>query len=129
MRTRGFTLIELMIVVAILAILATIAIPAYQGYVARSVAVSGLAEIAPGKAGFEAKINDGITSFTLGDIGLAATTDRCDISLNVATGTITCLLKGNPLLGGTTLILTRASGGDWSCSSTVPAPYKPSGCS
>ena len=49
---KGFTLIELMIVVAIIAILAAIAFPAYQDYNIRAQSAAGLAEIAPGKSAF-----------------------------------------------------------------------------
>ncbi|HEY0490257.1 MAG TPA: prepilin-type N-terminal cleavage/methylation domain-containing protein, partial [Telluria sp.] len=47
----GFTLIELMIVIAIIGVLAAIAIPAYQDYLAKAKATAAYADIAAGKTG------------------------------------------------------------------------------
>lgn len=128
----GFTLIELMIVVAIIAILAAIAFPAYQIYVVRSQLSAALAEITAGRSPFESEMiahnavsNDPVT------IGLHPTTPRCTTTVNTsATGFIACTVNGNPLVAGETLTLRRAANGSWNCevSAGIPPLARPSGC-
>ena len=133
---KGFTLIELMIVVAIIAILAASALPAYQDYIARSQVTTGLADIRGGVTAFEERINRGTPSAapSADDIGLRTTTPRC--SAVAVTGLTTaasgqaigCTLRGNPRINGNTVILTRTASGAWNCTNSSIAKFKPTGC-
>lgn len=129
---RGFTLIELMIVVAIIAVLAAIAVPAYQMFVAKSQVTAGLAEVAGGRTMFESQIlANNITTFQLADIGLQSSTARCTMSMDSSeTGSIRCRLKGNPIINGKTVQIARNASGVWQCKvdADIPSYARPRDC-
>ena len=132
---KGFTLIELMIVVAIIGILAAVALPAYQDYTKRSHVSEGLTLAGGAKASVtEYYSSQGNFPSNNSSAGLAAKADikgNAVTSVEVASGKIT-ITYNDKVTNSATLELsptTGAGGVQWSCKrGTVIAKYRPSNC-
>lgn len=142
---QGFTLIELMIVVAIIGILAAVAIPAYQDYTARAQVSEAVSLMGGLKTPLDEAIGHGaiagpLTAAQLNtDFGARTTGKYVDTvaldAFNPLTGegSLTATFKTTgvaPELIGTTVIMTRNANGVWDCTDTgtVQDKHLPQAC-
>lgn len=140
MKQKGFTLIELMIVVAIIGILAAIAIPAYQDYTIRARVSEGLALASSAKLA----VSETMMTGNANGAGAAAITAQTDTgyvtpaaTANVASITIAAggdiTITYTAVAGGGTIILeptySATDGVTWACTGgTLLAKYRPAAC-
>ena len=148
---KGFTLIELMIVVAIIGILAAIAIPAYQDYTVRAKVSEGLSLASPAKTVVAENASnaqplglgyDGVSTKNVASIAVTPATGVITVTYTAAAGAVgtantlilTPTYKANgtgdsTALSGTAALSTVPTGAiEWACTGTMPNKYLPANC-
>lgn len=136
---KGFSLIELMIVLVIIAVLAGVAIPGFQTQIARAQVTSALSEIRNLSTAYEDAALRGLNAFELSDLGmdtsgLSTQTQRCDLVMTLPAassgdGSLECTLRGHSSIQGFMIRLDRLGAqGRWRCLSDLSDALRPDSC-
>ena len=137
-RTSGFTLIELMIVVAIIGILAAIAIPAYQDYLAKAQTSEGYALLDGLKSPIVEEMSQSVTctipanavssgkyvASVVATAGVSGGSPDCTVVATFKAAGVSANVAGQSI----TMVYTTAAGGGWTCSSSLPTSVKSKAC-
>jgi type IV pilus assembly protein PilA len=140
---KGFTLIELMIVVAIIGILAAVAIPAYQDYIARAQVSEAVNLLASGKTGMAEYFADKATWPAAASEVMGSTTGKYTATIAILSSATTGLMTleatmkssniNSQITSGTVVLTTTDGGKIWTCTSAgstsaLAAKFMPSAC-